>query len=114
MVAAARAVASKADHPLIDDRFAEPLVRAVGIEFFARWVSGDITAAEVDVAEDAWGLQRMVDLMGARTRYFDAFFTIRCRPASVKPSFWLRASTRVLIACPGPRERKYSKSISPG
>ncbi len=74
MVAAARAVASKADNPLIDDRFAEPLVRAVGIEFFARWVNGEIKAADVDVAEDAWGLQRMADLMGARTRYFDAFF----------------------------------------
>jgi len=69
-----RAVASKADNPLIDDPFAEPLVRAVGVDFFARWVNGDITAADVDVAEDAWGLQRMADLMSARTRYFDAFF----------------------------------------
>jgi methyltransferase (TIGR00027 family) len=74
MVAAARAVATKADNALIDDPFAEPLVRAVGIEFFARWVNGDITAADVDVAEDAWGLQRMADLMSVRTRYFDAFF----------------------------------------
>jgi hypothetical protein len=31
MVAAARAMASRADHPLIDDPFAEPLVRAVGV-----------------------------------------------------------------------------------
>lgn len=30
MVAAARAVATRADNPLIDDPFAEPLVRAVG------------------------------------------------------------------------------------
>lgn len=30
MVAAGRAVASKAEEPLIDDPFAEPLVRAVG------------------------------------------------------------------------------------
>jgi methyltransferase (TIGR00027 family) len=74
MVAAARAVATKADDALIDDPFAEPLVRAVGIEFFARWVNGDINAADVDVAEDAWGLQRMADPMSARTLYFDAFF----------------------------------------
>src|SRR5438270_11563747 len=73
MVAAARAVASKADHPLINDPFAEPLVRAVGIEFFARWVNGDITAADVDLPDEPWGLQRMSDLMAARTRYFDAF-----------------------------------------
>jgi len=74
MVAAARAVAAKADKPLIEDPFAEPLVRAVGIEFLARWANGDIHAADVDVADDAWGLQRMADMMGARTRYFDAFF----------------------------------------
>lgn len=74
MVAAARAVASKGDKPQISDPFAEPLVRAVGIEFFARWVNGDITAADVDAVDDAWGLQRMADLMSARTRYFDAFF----------------------------------------
>jgi methyltransferase (TIGR00027 family) len=74
MVAAARAVATKADNPLINDPFAEPLVRAVGIGFLARWANGDINAADIDVADDAWGLQRMADLMSARTRYFDAFF----------------------------------------
>jgi methyltransferase (TIGR00027 family) len=74
MVAAARAVATKADNPLINDPFAEPLVRAVGIEFLARWANGDIDAADIDVADDAWGLQRMADLMSARTRYFDSFF----------------------------------------
>jgi len=50
------------------------LVRTVGIDFFARWVDGDIDAADVDAPEDAWGLQRMADLMSARTRYFDEFF----------------------------------------
>ncbi|MEC4765659.1 class I SAM-dependent methyltransferase [Mycobacterium sherrisii] len=74
MVAAGRAVASKANQPLIDDPFAEPLVRAVGIEFLARWANGDIDAADIDGPDDVWGLQRMADLMGARTRYFDAFF----------------------------------------
>ena len=33
MVAAARAIATNADTPLINDRFAEPLVRAVGVDF---------------------------------------------------------------------------------
>src|ERR1700744_5090773 len=74
MVAAARAVATKADDPLINDPFAEPLVRAVGIDFLTRWANGEIDAAEIDDADDAWGLQRMADLMGARTRYFDGFF----------------------------------------
>jgi O-methyltransferase involved in polyketide biosynthesis len=33
MVAAGRARATNAQNPLIADRFAEPLVRAVGVEF---------------------------------------------------------------------------------
>jgi O-methyltransferase involved in polyketide biosynthesis len=33
-VAAARALATREAEPLIDDPFAEPLVRAVGIDFF--------------------------------------------------------------------------------
>ncbi|BBY20480.1 SAM-dependent methyltransferase [Mycobacterium stomatepiae] len=74
MVAAGRAVASKGANPLIDDPFAEPLVRAVGIEFLARWANGEIDAADIDGADDGWGLQRMADLMGVRTPYFDAFF----------------------------------------
>jgi methyltransferase (TIGR00027 family) len=74
MVAAGRAVASRGDKPLIDDPFAEPLVRAVGVEFLARWANGDIDAADIDGPDEAWGLQRMADLMGVRTPYFDGFF----------------------------------------
>ena len=36
MVAAARAIATNADNPLINDRFAEPLVRAVGVDFLTK------------------------------------------------------------------------------
>jgi methyltransferase (TIGR00027 family) len=74
MVAAARAIATKADNPLIDDRFAEPLVRAVGVEFFTRWVSGDLSAADVDHDESGWKLAHMPDAMAVRTRFFDSFF----------------------------------------
>ena len=74
MVAAARAIATKAHNPLIDDRFAEPLVRAVGVDFFTRWVSGDLDAADVDLDESSWKLQHMPDTMAARTRFFDDFF----------------------------------------
>ena len=73
MVAAARAVASKAAHGLIDDRFAEPLVRAVGVDFFTRWATGDLDPADVDPPDTAWGMGPMADLMAARTRYFDDF-----------------------------------------
>lgn len=74
MVAAARAVATNTADPLIDDPFAEPLVRAVGVEFFTRWATGELDPADVDTPDAPWGLQRMTDLLAARTRYFDAFF----------------------------------------
>jgi methyltransferase (TIGR00027 family) len=75
MVAAARAVATKADNPLINDQFAEPLVRAVGVDFLTRWAAGDLAGADVDDDESSWKLQQMPDAMAARTRFFDAFFT---------------------------------------
>ncbi len=72
LVAAGRARATK--DALIDDRFAEPLVRAVGVDFFTRWANGDIDSVEVDEPGAAWGMQRMTDLLAARTRHIDAFF----------------------------------------
>lgn len=74
MVAAARAIATNADNPLIEDRFAEPLVRAVGVDFFTRWVSGDLVSADVDDHESGWKLEHMPAAMAARTRFFDSFF----------------------------------------
>src|SRR5246127_45821 len=74
MVAAARAVATKADNPLINDQFAEPLVRAVGVDFLSRWAAGELDAANVDTEDSSWKLQQMPDAMAARTRFFDAFF----------------------------------------
>jgi methyltransferase (TIGR00027 family) len=74
MVAAARAIASKADNPLIDDQFAEPLVRAVGVDFLSRWVAGDLDAADIDDDDSSWKLEQMPDAMAARTRFFDSFF----------------------------------------
>lgn len=74
MVAAARAIATKADNHLINDPFAEPLVRAVGVDFFTRWMSGELAAADVDDHESSWKLEHMPDAMAARTRFFDSFF----------------------------------------
>jgi len=74
MVAAARAIATKADNPVIEDPFAEPLVRAVGVDFFTRWASGDLATADVDDDESSWKLEHMPDAMAARTRFFDSFF----------------------------------------
>jgi methyltransferase (TIGR00027 family) len=74
MVAAARAVATKADQPLINDQYAEPLVRAVGVDFLTRWATGDLDIADVDSDDSTWKLQQMPDAMAVRTRFFDAFF----------------------------------------
>jgi methyltransferase (TIGR00027 family) len=75
MVAAGRARATRADNPLIEDRFAEPLVRAVGVDFFTRWASGELDPVDVDIPGAPWGMQRMTDVLAARTRYIDAFFS---------------------------------------
>jgi methyltransferase (TIGR00027 family) len=72
MVAAARAIATNADQ--LDDPFAEPLVRAVGVTFLTRWATGELNTDDLDIDGSAWGLQQMPAAMAARTRYFDAFF----------------------------------------
>ena len=71
MVAAGRARATKGR--LIDDPFAEPLVRAVGVDFFTRWAAGELDAAEVDIPGHPWGMQPMTDLLAVRTGFIDAF-----------------------------------------
>lgn len=71
MVAAARAVASREPEPLIDDPWAAPLVRAVGIEFFTRVVDGDLSLGDAD---DSGAARLMTDVMAVRTRFFDDFF----------------------------------------
>jgi methyltransferase (TIGR00027 family) len=66
-------MASRGNRPLIDDPFAEPLVRAVGVEVFTRLAEGDLTPA--DLGGDAtMGMQRMTDNMAVRTLFFDDFF----------------------------------------
>ncbi|EFG78463.1 methyltransferase, TIGR00027 family [Mycobacterium parascrofulaceum ATCC BAA-614] len=89
MVAAARALATKAATPLIKDQFAEPLVRAVGVEFFTRWVSGDLVAADVDEGESGWRLEHMPTTMAARTRFFDTF---------VQDAIWAGIRQAVILA----------------
>src|ERR1700735_3136140 len=64
MVAAARAVATKADTPLINDQFAEPLVRAVGIDFLTRLAAGDLDAADVDTDDSTWRVPQQQARLG--------------------------------------------------
>lgn len=74
MVAAARAMASTADDALINDPFAEPLVRAVGVDFFTRLVTGELRPEDLDSDSESVGMQRMTDNMAVRTKFFDDFF----------------------------------------
>ena len=68
MVAANRALAT--DAGLIDDPFAAPLVRAVGIDVYTRLVNG-----EIPVSDDAgFDPARMGRGMAVRTRFYDRFF----------------------------------------
>jgi len=72
MVAAARALASREPDRLIDDPFAAPLVRAVGIDFFTKVVDGELSFTDADEPGLA---TMMVDVMAVRTKFFDDFFT---------------------------------------
>ncbi|MGO9031773.1 class I SAM-dependent methyltransferase [Mycobacterium sp.] len=71
MVAAGRARASISDHPVIEDQFAQPLVRAVGVDFVIRWAAGELDPADVDIPDHPWGMQPMTDLLAVRTRFID-------------------------------------------
>ncbi|GBG36867.1 class I SAM-dependent methyltransferase [Mycobacterium montefiorense] len=72
-VAVGRALAGRAPNPLIHDPFAEPLVRAVGVNFFTRLASGELDPATVDDNGD-FGMVGLGAMMGLRTRFFDDFF----------------------------------------
>jgi methyltransferase (TIGR00027 family) len=106
MVAAGRARATKDE--LIDDPFAEPLVRAVGVDFFTRWANGEIDAAAVDEPGAPWGMQRMTDLLAARTRYIDAFFA-RAQQNGAAPGI-----RQVVILASGLDARGYRLPWAPG
>jgi methyltransferase (TIGR00027 family) len=70
VVAAGRAMASRGPDPLLDDPYAEPLVRAVGHEFFTRLMDGEISFEKSD--SPMTDLQRRQQ-MAVRTRFFDDF-----------------------------------------
>jgi methyltransferase (TIGR00027 family) len=72
-VAVGRALGSRGPNALINDPFAEPLVRAVGVDFFTRIATGELDPEQVDDNGD-FGMKRMGDMMGVRTRFFDDFF----------------------------------------
>lgn len=71
-VAAQRAVATKHPRPLIQDPFAEPLVSAVGIEFFSKFARGELGEPGAD--DPMMDFDRISENLAVRTRYFDDVF----------------------------------------
>src|SRR6202022_107804 len=71
MVAAARAAATRSSQPVITDEYAEPLVRAVGLDVFPKLASGELDS---DDLEKGVGFPRIVDTFAARARFYDDYF----------------------------------------
>jgi methyltransferase (TIGR00027 family) len=69
-VAASRAMASQSPDPLLDDPWADPLVRAVGIDTFAKLIDGEIGNSD----DPLLNRRAMNEQITVRTRYFDDFF----------------------------------------
>lgn len=73
MVAAGRAMASKDPRGLINDPYAEPLVEAVGLDFFTKQVKGELDISAMDGAARDF-VRLLVDATAVRTKYFDEYF----------------------------------------
>ncbi|KAA8966169.1 MAG: class I SAM-dependent methyltransferase [Mycobacterium sp.] len=71
MVAASRALASQGPDALLDDPFADPLVRAVGLDPFVRIIDGEISFEDDPLLNRKTRTQQIT----VRTRFFDDFFT---------------------------------------
>ena len=69
MVATARALATGRHDPLVDDPFAAPLVRAVGVDAFTRVLDGETTLDDPD------GVGLLIDMIAVRTKFFDDAFS---------------------------------------
>src|ERR1700752_5403307 len=66
-------MATKDPRGLINDPYAEPLVRAVGLALFTKMIDGEL---DLDAIENTTPerIQAMIDGITVRTKYFDAYF----------------------------------------
>jgi len=69
-VAASRALASKQPDPLINDPYADALVKAVGLEYCNRMADGELEFDD----DPLFSRQRICEQIAVRTRFFDNFF----------------------------------------
>ena len=72
MIAAGRAMATKDPRALINDPFADPLVRAVGLDFFVKMIDGSVDFSTVENASPA-RMQAIINGVALRTKYFDSY-----------------------------------------
>jgi methyltransferase (TIGR00027 family) len=72
LIAAGRAMATKDPRGLINDPFAEPLVRAVGLDFFVKVIDGEIDLSTVGNASPA-RMTAIINGIVVRTKYFDSY-----------------------------------------
>src|ERR1700744_1281279 len=71
MVATSRALASQGPDALLQDPFADPLVRAVGQDAFIRVIDGEVEVEDEPVPKR----ETLNQQIAVRTRFFDDFFT---------------------------------------
>jgi methyltransferase (TIGR00027 family) len=70
-VAASRALAAKQPNPLINDPFADALVKAVGLDYCNRMADGELESGD----DPLFNRERICEQIAVRTRFFDDFFT---------------------------------------
>src|SRR5271165_4514135 len=69
MIAAGRAMATRDPRGLINDPFAEPLVRAVGLDFFVKVIDGTVDFSTIGNASPA-RTEAIINGIAVRTKYF--------------------------------------------
>jgi methyltransferase (TIGR00027 family) len=69
-VAASRALASKQPNPLINDPYADALVKAVGLEHLNKFADGELEYGD----DPLFDRQQICEQIAVRTRFFDDFF----------------------------------------
>ncbi len=72
MIAAGRAMATRDPRGLINDPFAEPLVRAVGLDFFVKVIDGSVDFSTIGNASPA-RTEAIINGIAVRTKYFDDY-----------------------------------------
>jgi methyltransferase (TIGR00027 family) len=78
LIAAGRAMATKDPRGLINDPFADRLVRAVGLDFFVKMIDGELDLSAIPNASPE-RTQALIDGVAVRTKYFDDYLLTAVR-----------------------------------